>query len=128
MHHSSATLIIFDSKVLILRRGKTAPWKPGYWNLPGGQVDKGETYIATAIRECVEETGIDIEHAGGLDEYCVIYDPEYILHMYVIHMESKPEVTLCWENDKYKWLELKNINRYDFVPYVKNLIKSVISA
>ncbi|MDP3056999.1 MAG: class I tRNA ligase family protein [bacterium] len=35
--------------------------KTGQWTLPGGKVEKGETYEETIVRETKEETGIDIE-------------------------------------------------------------------
>ena len=45
-------------KILIMRRGMTAPWMPGAWNLPGGTHEQGETVMQTALRELREETGI----------------------------------------------------------------------
>ncbi len=42
-------------KVLLVQRAK-AP--VGLWSLPGGQVEWGETALAAAERELLEETGI----------------------------------------------------------------------
>ena len=47
-----------DNRVLLLRRGMTAPWMPGRWNLPGGNVERGETPEQGAIREAEEEAGV----------------------------------------------------------------------
>ena len=35
----------------------------GWW-IPGGAVDAGETFRMAAVRECMEEAGIDIELKG----------------------------------------------------------------
>ncbi len=43
-------------KVLLVKRGK-APYL-GYWSLPGGSQNFGETLRAAAIRELQEETGL----------------------------------------------------------------------
>ena len=45
-------------KILLIRRG-TAPRK-GFWSLPGGRQQWGETVFEAGIREIREETGIEI--------------------------------------------------------------------
>ena len=35
----------------------------GWW-IPGGAVDSGETFRTAAIRECMEEAGVNIELKG----------------------------------------------------------------
>ena len=44
--------------VLYVRRGSTAPTRPGAWEWPGGHVEPGETAPEAAVRELREETGI----------------------------------------------------------------------
>ena len=36
------------------------------WSIPGGKKDSGETFRDAAIRECFEETGINVELKGIL--------------------------------------------------------------
>jgi 8-oxo-dGTP pyrophosphatase MutT (NUDIX family) len=38
----------------------------GWWGLPGGCVDAGETIMASALREVAEETGLQVEITGFL--------------------------------------------------------------
>lgn len=47
-----------DEKVLLIRRG-TAPRK-GFWSLPGGRQEWGETVYQAGAREIREETGVEI--------------------------------------------------------------------
>ena len=50
MAQKSATIaIISDNKLLLLRRGPTAPWKPGYYCLPGGKKEGNESLIECAL-------------------------------------------------------------------------------
>lgn len=37
---------------------------PGWWELPGGGIDPGESYLAAAVREVREETGLVLDPAG----------------------------------------------------------------
>lgn len=67
--HSTATLgagsiVEWNQKILLVQMnyGKFK----GEWILPGGMVNEGEHPSQTAIRECKEETGLDIEIIGQL--------------------------------------------------------------
>jgi 8-oxo-dGTP diphosphatase len=52
-------IVIDHSRVLLVERGRE-PLK-GYWSLPGGVLELGETLIDGIRRETMEETGLDIE-------------------------------------------------------------------
>ena len=48
-----------EGKILLFRtRDVTEPEQGEWWELPGGGIDAGETYLAAALRELQEETGI----------------------------------------------------------------------
>ncbi len=55
----SAVIVEKDGKVLLGERNKEN--YRGYWVLPGGGVEWGETIEQAAVREIKEETGLDIE-------------------------------------------------------------------
>ena len=48
-----------DGKVLLVRRAN--PPDVGHWGFPGGKVDRGERIEAAAVRELMEETGLEGE-------------------------------------------------------------------
>jgi len=52
-------LIFNRDKILLVERGKE-PLK-GYWSLPGGVLETGETLEQGVIREVREETGLEVE-------------------------------------------------------------------
>jgi 8-oxo-dGTP diphosphatase len=56
-----------ENKILLIKRN-TIPFK-GYWALPGGRMDPGETVEQTIVRECKEETGLDVAVVCKIGEY-----------------------------------------------------------
>ncbi|WP_156960160.1 NUDIX hydrolase [Oceanobacillus manasiensis] len=53
---SAATIVLNDNQEVLLIKGP----KRG-WEMPGGQVEEGESVIDAAIRETKEESGIEVE-------------------------------------------------------------------
>jgi 8-oxo-dGTP diphosphatase len=56
-----------ENKILLIKRN-TVPFV-GYWALPGGRMDPGENVEQTIVRECKEETGLDVTVAYKVGEY-----------------------------------------------------------
>lgn len=61
---ASTIVVNQEGKILLQRRADN-----GFWSLPGGAMEIGETIGEAAIRETKEETGLDVE-------------PEYIVGVY----------------------------------------------
>ncbi|MEK3779277.1 NUDIX hydrolase [Paenibacillus sp. FSL R5-0810] len=53
---SAAAIVVNDKNELLLIKGPRRGWE-----MPGGQVEEGESLSQAAIRETKEESGIDIE-------------------------------------------------------------------
>jgi 8-oxo-dGTP diphosphatase len=64
---ATAIIIFSPDKILLIKRA-TVPFK-GYWALPGGRVDPGETVEQTIVREVKEETGLDVAVVSKIGEY-----------------------------------------------------------
>lgn len=56
-----------EGKILLVKRG-TVVFK-GYWALPGGRVDAGESIEQAVVREVIEETGLEVETVEKVGEY-----------------------------------------------------------
>ncbi len=64
-------VILCDNNSIILIKRKNSPYE-GFWALPGGFVEYGETVEAAVLREVNEETGLEID----LNEISGVYsDP-----------------------------------------------------
>jgi 8-oxo-dGTP diphosphatase len=64
---ATAVIPFPTDKVLLIKRC-TSPFH-GYWALPGGRVDLGETVEQTIVREVKEETGLDVAIVHKIGEY-----------------------------------------------------------
>lgn len=53
---SAAAIVLNDQNEILLIRGPQRGWE-----MPGGQVEEGESLTQAAIRETKEEAGVDIE-------------------------------------------------------------------
>jgi len=100
------TIVEREGTVLLLRRSPTAPWKPGWYNLPGGVVEPGELPHEAAARELQEEAGL----AGVLLTPLTVSDSEWG-PLHVFKTEAPPEFvpTLCYESDEFCWASTSNL-------------------
>lgn len=69
---SAAVLAERDGKALLVRRSMEPA--RGSWCFPGGFMEMGEPPQATAQRECLEESGFQVEITGLID---VFYSEDY---------------------------------------------------
>lgn len=61
---SAATIVLNDQGEILLIKGPRRGWE-----MPGGQVEEGESLKDAAIREAKEESGIDIE----ITKFCGVF-------------------------------------------------------
>lgn len=69
---AAAVLVEQGGKILMVRRG-IEPCR-GLWSLPAGFVDAGEDPASAAVRECLEETGLQV---AVIDLITVLHGQEH---------------------------------------------------
>ena len=63
-------VVIHDGHVLLVKRSKQPD--RGLWGFPGGHVEWGETVLQAAQRELLEETSVEAQPTGYLDNLDLI--------------------------------------------------------
>jgi 8-oxo-dGTP pyrophosphatase MutT (NUDIX family) len=107
-----------EPEIFFIQRAQyeTDPWS-GQVAFPGGREESGDDSLAhTAIRETLEETGIDIgkcgEVIGQLDDLRprVVRLPAVIVRPFVVLVGSHPEPVLSDEVAASFWVPLESLN------------------
>lgn len=123
MIYGAGLLLVARSseRVLLLQRSDAVS-EPGYWALPGGKVDEGESPRSAAVRELEEEAGYD----GALT---VLKEPIFIyedigleFRTYFGYVEREFEPHLNWESDDAGWFLLRELPK-PLHPGVVSLMK-----
>lgn len=124
-----------SNNLLLLNRGLTHPNFPGHFDLPGGEVENGESWSVAVAREVNEESGIKID-ADQLEMVFKRQHPTVLHVLYVSHLnEERPDVKLSWEHSNFQWITIKDLLRLplprgvdkyysDVIQYLKSSIKS----
>ncbi len=88
----AVAVVVLDERgrVLLIRRSDN-----GYWALPGGAQDLGESTAQAAVREVKEETGIDVEIIGisGIysdPKHVIAYDDGEVRQEFSICLRARP--------------------------------------
>lgn len=119
---ATVAVINKENKLLILKRGPTAPWMPNRYCLPGGKQEENESLKECAARELSEETQIYITNTDYLIPKNIKYTPSYSKLVFVFKTYSD-KVILNWEHDDYKWVTKEESQQCKIVPSLKTTIQ-----
>lgn len=72
IHVAAGLILRADGALLLAQRPGDKPWS-GWWELPGGKIESGESVLAALARELKEELDIDVTQATPW----VTYEHEY---------------------------------------------------
>jgi 8-oxo-dGTP pyrophosphatase MutT (NUDIX family) len=111
MSQKSATVaVINNNKILLLKRGSTAPWNPNKYCLVGGGVDNNESLEDCALREASEEIGINLDRSY-LDSVLVSYS-NYTKKVFFYPHNLNQDIVLNYEHSEYVWLSYSECKIY----------------
>jgi 8-oxo-dGTP diphosphatase len=110
-----------DGKVLLIQRAKPPL---GLWSLPGGQVEFGETALAAAQRELLEESGLTADLTAFVGLYEIIRDNppfHYAIACYC-GVWTAGEARASSDALDARWVALPELDSLDFSPNAREAI------
>jgi 8-oxo-dGTP pyrophosphatase MutT (NUDIX family) len=113
-----------QNRVLLLRRGLTAPWQPLRWSLPGGKVEVGELPFFALMREVKEEMNVDLR-PEYLEIFSIVEHDNLFGYYYWYNcpdMYCFDTTVLNFENDRLLWVEEDQLGTYDLITGLKEKI------
>jgi len=110
------------NKVLIGRRAPTEPYS-GFWEFPGGKLEKGETPEEAIQRELMEELNVKSHIKTKFDELTCTY-PTGKFKLLIYFTEIDDSTLTLRVHDKLEWVKINEAFNYNlFSSNVKILNK-----
>ena len=100
-----------NQQILITQRAPDTHFG-GFWELPGGKMEEGETPSLALIREFKEELGIEIANAELLCKISQAPIEFYLYHVLAYHHEPR---LLAGQMDM-SWGNIQDIQMFTFPP------------
>ena len=125
---SMVVIISPTDKILLLKRPSTLREEhfPNKWCLAGGGGLEGETPTQNAIREVMEETGIQLE-PNMLHYLLNKRDGDKNYHFFYVRTDKQPNImNVLDEHEEFKWVRADEIDNYDMIKDTHSIIKMAL--
>ncbi len=119
-------VVLKDNKILLVRRGH----KParGFWSIPGGRVEHGETLEKAVKREMLEECCVDVEVGDVVCVAEVIREGKhYVIVDFMAEVKNSRNLSAGGDAVDVRWFELEDAaSRSDVVDSARELCKILL--
>ncbi|MBI2140742.1 NUDIX domain-containing protein [Candidatus Woesearchaeota archaeon] len=111
-------------KILLLKRSCKVRAYRGEWQAVAGYLDEIKPLKQKAAEELKEEAGInprDINFWIFGTPYTFNdkrYKKEWAVHPVLVELKKKPRIKIDWEHTEYRWINPKDITKFDRVKNV----------
>ncbi|MDO8427936.1 MAG: NUDIX hydrolase [Candidatus Diapherotrites archaeon] len=107
------------NKFLIVKRSLDEDPYPGYWDFPGGKLEKGESAEKGLHREVFEETQLHVNVKKPIFCYTEVLKEKNLLFIVYDCSIKNGKIKLSSEHSEYQWATRKEILQLKAEPYMK---------
>lgn len=111
-HITVKAIVIYRQKILILKRVRPSSDGLGYWELPGGGLEYGETPHEALIRELKEETDLDIKIIKPIYTFTAIRPDYQTVGIGFLTIPTNDHVKLSEEHTDYQFVSSDKLLNY----------------
>lgn len=104
-----SAIIVNDYGEVLLGKRSTEMGHEGYWEFPGGKVEKGETLLAAISRELREELSCVFVATSSFNVYTHEYPDKFVdIYTFIGHCPFKDYKPTPIEHDEIGWFKLED--------------------
>lgn len=111
-HITVKGIVIYQGKILILKRVKPSSDGLGFWELPGGGLEYGETPHEALKRELREETGLGIKILKPVYTFTAIRPNYQTVGIGFLCVPTNNHVIISHEHTEYKFVDSNELLDY----------------
>jgi 8-oxo-dGTP pyrophosphatase MutT (NUDIX family) len=114
-------------RILIVRRSDSVGTFRGRWSAISGYLEGHEPPRSRAVREVREETGLRriVFRASAPPIFARADAKLFVVHPFLFEAPSR-KVRLDWENVEHRWIRPEELDQFESVPRLKDVVQEVI--
>lgn len=118
--------IFNKDSVLMLKASKEKDWY-GYYEPPGGHIEKGEDVISAAEKEIYEETGLRVSNTklAGIIHVSGFFGKEIML--FVTKSFTNKAILSSSHEGEAVWIKLSMINKISLIEDTKPMLEKIMT-
>jgi 8-oxo-dGTP diphosphatase len=120
-------LLFHNGKILIVKRSQLENFLPGFYELPGGKVNFGESTKEAIEREFKEEVNLNVTSLKPCNSYSYISDNGNRHTIDILHIvqliDNPSNIKLSKEHDEFKWINPIDIDSINMTEEMKGNIR-----
>ena len=113
-----------DLDQILIAKRQDHQFMAGYWELPGGKIDPGETQQQAIVREMNEELGIQVNKTS-LHQRMIYQYPDRVVELSIYRIEDYQNTPYGKEGQAVAWVDIEGLSNYQLLPTMRAFIHSI---